>query len=223
MNRKTMALVCLVAMMALLACGCGSSSYGDAYKEAQKQVEEEAARIQEEINAQIDGMAKGTAGEQTGSEAPDVEPDESETPDVKQDAPKDAPEETPAQAEDEPEAPGTGSYEVDGISVYYNASVNNDKTGNWRLAVISDGSELNDYVVDFYKKFVTNDSEVFGIVNLGLRTVTRVSHVMEDWLDVRVMEYRDGEEHDAVKLYGGDTLKHYWINSETGEIDEDLD
>lgn len=190
MKRKKMALVYLVAVMALLVCGCGSSSYNEAFKEEQKQVKEEAG---------------------------------GETSDVKQDTSENDQKETTVQAEDESKASEGGSYTVDGISVYYNTSVINDKTGNWRLAVISDGSDLNDYVVDFYKKFVTDDSEVFGIVNLGLRTVTRVSHVMEDWLDVRVTEYRDGEEHDANELYGGTMLKHYWINSETGEIDENLE
>jgi len=127
-----------------------------------------------------------------------------------------------APQEDEAET-GSGANEVDGISVTYYDTVRNDNTGNWRLAVIADNSDLNDYVVDFYKEYITDDAQLLGIVNLTLNTTTRVKHIMGDWLEVTVMEYQDGEEHDAKMLFGGDVLKTYWINSETGEVDEDLD
>lgn len=116
-----------------------------------------------------------------------------------------------------------GANEVDGISVTYYDTVRNDNTGNWRLAVIADSSDLNDYVVDFYKEYITDDAQLLGIVNLTLNTTTRVKRIMGDWLEVTVMEYQDGEEHDAKMLFGGNVLKTYWINSETGEVDENLD
>jgi len=116
-------------------------------------------------------------------------------------------------------APVSGTYEVDGINVLYHDNVRNDVTGKWRLAVIADGSDLNNYVADFYKYFVRDDSEIFGIVNLTLRTSTLVTPVKEDWLDITITEYQDGEEHDANALYGGASLGEYWINTKTGEID----
>lgn len=127
-----------------------------------------------------------------------------------------------APQEDEVETEA-GANEVDGISVTYYDTVRNDNTGNWRLAVIADSSDLNDYVADFYKEYITDDAQLLGIVNLTLNTTTRVKRIMGDWLEVTVMEYQDGEEHDAKMLFGGDVLKTYWINSETGEVDENLD
>lgn len=120
------------------------------------------------------------------------------------------------------EAPGTGSYEVDGINVLYYNSVRNDVTGNWRLAVVSTGADLNDYALDFYNYFVRDDSEVFGIVNLGLKTSTLITPVMDDWYDIQITEYQSGEEHDANMLYGGMALDNYWLNAKTGEVDRDL-
>ena len=203
MKKKVIAALLVSVLTVSLASGCGSE-YQQAYDDFQKQVDEQAAEMQKEIDKQVAESTSETA-------AP--EPEETET---------EAPQDTASDEEtkDESEAPKTGSYEVDGIDVTYYATVHNDKTGNWRLAVIYDGSDLNDYVADFYKKFVTDESnEVFGIVNLGLKTTTRVDRAMEDWLDISITEYQDGEEHDAAALYGGEQLKHYWINEKTGEVD----
>ena len=112
-----------------------------------------------------------------------------------------------------------GVYEVDGISVNYYSQVPNDATGNWRLGVVYDDTDLKEYVVDYYNYFCRDDIEVHGIVNLGLKTTAAISKVMSDTLDVTVMEYVDGEEHDADLLYSGAELERYWINMETGEVD----
>lgn len=116
-------------------------------------------------------------------------------------------------------APPSGSYEINDISVTYYAEIENDATGNWRLAIIDDTSDLKNYVGDFYKKFVTNNSEILGIVNLGLKTTTRISMIMPGTLDITIMEYINGEEHDANILYSGKMLDHFWFNIETGEVD----
>ena len=85
--------------------------------------------------------------------------------------------------------------------------------------MISDSADLKSYVVDYYKFFCRDDSEVHGIVNLGLGTTARISKVMSDTLEVSVLEYQDGEEHDAKLLYSGDELERFWINMETLEVD----
>lgn len=128
-------------------------------------------------------------------------------------------EETGANSEAADGSVAGGVYDVDDISVTYYNEVPNDVTGNWRLGVVYDSTDLKDYVVDYYNYFCRDDNEVHGIVNLGLGTTARISKVMPDTLDVTVMEYVDGEEHDADLLYSGAELERYWINMETGEVD----
>lgn len=205
--RKKEVVVMLLVVSTLALGGCGSE-YQEAYDEMQADVDKQAAEMQEEIDSQTDAILNGsTSAPADESPAPEKE---TETQEVSEDA-------TEASASDS--APSSGSYEVDGISITYYSKVRNDSTGNWRLAVIHDGSDLKDYVVDFYNEFVVDDAEVFGIVNLGKQTTARVSRVMPDTLDVSVMEYVDGEEHDANVLFSGMEMDHFWINTETGEVD----
>lgn len=205
--KKKLVVVLLVSTMIAIG-GCGSE-YQKAYDEAQAEVDRQAAEMQKEIDRQVAEMTNGSATEQTADVPEDnvgsIEDVQSE-------------ESGPATEEKEPEQEEYPK-EVDDISVTFYETVRNDSTGNWRLAVIYDGSDLNSYVGDFYKTYVKEDAEILGIVNLGLKTSTRVSHIMDNWLDVTVMEYQDGEEHDANLLFSGEELSHYWIDMETGEID----
>lgn len=205
MKRKVVAMLLVVSALSLGGCG---SEYQKAYEDFQSEVDKQAAEMQAEADRQAEELLKGSADSTEASPAPEVE--ETTEPEAETEATEDS---------SEASAPSSGSYEVDGISVTYYSSVHGDVTGNWRLAVIYDGSALEDYVVDFYKEFVTDDAEVFGIVNLGLKTTARVSEVMPGTLDVSVTEYVDGEEHDADALYSGSELRHFWIDMETGEVD----
>lgn len=206
MKKKVItALLISITIASLTA--CGSEEYKQAYSEAQAEMDKQTAEMEKEMaemEKQAEEIMNGKNEEPAANDAPDTNVGESD--DKDEAAPAEEPKE---------EYPN----EVDGINVTFYESVHNDKTGNWRLAVIYDGSDLNDYVGDFYKAYVKDDSEVFGIVNLGLKTSARISKMYDNWLDVTVTEYQDGEEHDAVKLYSGMELDHYWIDMETGEID----
>lgn len=107
---------------------------------------------------------------------------------------------------------------VDGIGVRFCKSINDDVTGKWRVAIISDSSDLNAYVVDFYKAYIKDSSELLGIVNHDLKTTTCVRNFLGDWLDISVHQYQPGEENNAKLLFGGKLLDNYWINMTTGEI-----
>lgn len=85
--------------------------------------------------------------------------------------------------------------------------------------VIDDTSDPNGYLVDFYNAYIKDPSEVFAIVNKKLKTTIRVNNFLGGWLDVAVLEYQNGEEVDAKKLFSGKLLDNYLINKETGEID----
>lgn len=191
--KKKLLSVALAFTLLLSVGGCGSAS-------------------SDETSAQPQQETVETSEVETEPEAPSETSEESTEPSETSE-----PAETDEPAEDGPVS--TGSYEVDGISVTYYANVRNDTTGNWRLGVIYDGSDLNSYVVDYYNFFCRDDSEIHGIVNLGTETTVRISKVMSDTLEISVMEYVDGEEHDAKLLYSGDELERYWINMDTLEVD----
>ena len=226
MKKRILIMTCALAFSSLIMQGCGESEYDKAYKKAEKEVQEkidkQTADIQKEIDAQAEELQKEIDAQANEYTKSILEQEDPESDDATENASKKKSKENNSKIEKKVVKGGT--YDVDGINVSYYTTVNNDVTGNWRLAVIYDTSDPNNYIADFYKKFVTDSStEVFGIVNLGLRTTTRIDYMYDGWLDVSVMEYQDGEEHDANELYGGAELKHYWINSETGEIDETLD
>ena len=102
-------------------------------------------------------------------------------------------------------------------AVYYE-SVNNDATGNWRLAVISENVDIQDYIFSYYQKYFKADEEVHGIVNLGRNVTTRINK-SGNWLLVSEYDYVDGEEHDAKILYSGTPLQSYIVYTDNGDIE----
>lgn len=111
--------------------------------------------------------------------------------------------------------------EVLGGSVLLYENVRNDTTGRWRTLVFYSSENILDHAVEYYDAYFSSDDEVHFAVNLGLKT-TSVMTVGMGMMFTDVHEYVDGEEHDAKTLGGGDLLKQYMVNLETGEID-DLD
>lgn len=97
------------------------------------------------------------------------------------------------------------------------SSVRNDSTGNWReLVIYSDKAIDEQLAIDYCNAYVESDSEVHFIVNLYLKTTTRISK-MGNLIFVTVHEYVDGEEHDAKILPGGDVLDDFCVDIETGK------
>ncbi len=99
------------------------------------------------------------------------------------------------------------------------SDVHNDVTGKWRIASIAENIEMQDYALDYYKKYFESDDEIHAIVNFNYKTTTKIS-VMGNLLDVSVYEYVDKEEHDAKLLFSGMLLKEYHVNIDNGEIEE---
>lgn len=114
----------------------------------------------------------------------------------------------------------SGSYDIDDIEFSFSDSVRNDTTGNWRISLISDSATPDEYALDYYNTLFSSDDEIHAIVNFSLNTTTRISVLYEGVLDVTVLEYVDGEEHDAKELFGGDLLAEYWIHADTSEIEK---
>lgn len=114
----------------------------------------------------------------------------------------------------------SGIYDIDGIEFSFSDSVRNDTTGNWRISLIADSATPDEYALDYYNTLFSSDNEIHGVINFSLNTTTRISILYEGVLDVTVLEYLDGEEHDAKELFGGDLLAEYWIHADTGEIEK---
>lgn len=123
--------------------------------------------------------------------------------------------EEPQEETQEKEYPDTFGN-VDSYS--FRESVSNDNTGNWRLCTISSADTVDNYIDDYVKGFFKDDSEIHAVVNLGLKTTTRIKK-SGDMVFATVFEYVDGEEHDANLLFSGMLLTDYIYHMDTGELE----
>lgn len=120
-----------------------------------------------------------------------------------------APEAEPASAESSP---------LDGIR-FRADKVRNDTTGNWRISCIAENLEMKDHALEYYNQYFTDDSEIHFIVNFNYNTTTKIM-VSGGQLDVTVQDYVPKEEHDANVLGSGTLLGEYFVDKETGEIEQ---
>ena len=97
--------------------------------------------------------------------------------------------------------------------------VRNDKTGKWRYAMYSESDTQETFAADYYKAFFEDDSEIHALINATRKTTARLT-VMDDTIDVTILQYVDGEEHDAALLFSGNVMAEYWVNKETGEVED---
>lgn len=103
------------------------------------------------------------------------------------------------------------------LDVVFSKTFRNDVTGNWRKALVSTSSPIEDYALAYYREYFTDDAEVHVIYNFGLNTVNCLT-VTGNVLCVNITEYVDGEEHDAKKACGGLHYGAFQIDTNTGEV-----
>lgn len=103
------------------------------------------------------------------------------------------------------------------LDVVFSNTFRNDVTGNWRKALVSTSSHVEDYALAYYREYFADDAEVHVIYNFGLNTVNCLT-VTGNVLCVNITEYVDGEEHDAKKACGGLYYGTFQIDTNTGEI-----
>ena len=111
------------------------------------------------------------------------------------------------------------SFAADNINVSFDSSVHNDATGNYRLARISDSINIEDYALDYYRNYFTNNNEVHFIINFTYNTTT-VINCSSGILYVTTHEHIKDEEHDAKKIGGGMTLTSYAVYTDNGDIEK---
>jgi hypothetical protein len=107
---------------------------------------------------------------------------------------------------------------VDDVEVSFTDSVNQDTTGNWRLARVYTTKDTLEYALDYYNAFFKSDDEIHIIINYDLNTTTTI-HCMVGQLFVYVRESVEDEEHSAKTLGKGQLLGEYMIDIETGVIE----
>ena len=116
-------------------------------------------------------------------------------------------------------ATGKSDKSVDGLITIKATSVRNDKTGNWRYSAFSEsGLDISEYALSYYNEYFESDSEIHAVVNFADKTTTRISYT-SGMLFVTVLEYVDGEEHDAALLFSGDVISDYIVYTDNGDIE----
>lgn len=113
-------------------------------------------------------------------------------------------------------------YLINGDVFYYQSYVSNDHTNNWRLSVTDTDQESYEYALNYYNDVFESDDEVHAVINYNAGTTTRISILYSGTLDVSVLSYVQGEELDASTLFSGSLLEEYFIDIETGEVEDIL-
>lgn len=113
---------------------------------------------------------------------------------------------------------GVSDKDISDLHIVFYDSVNNDVTGNWRLAVISEDVEIQDYIFSYYQEYIESEDEIHGIVNLGRNVTTRIN-MIGGWLMVSEYDYVEGEEHDAKLLYSGTPIQSYIVYTDNGDVE----
>lgn len=113
---------------------------------------------------------------------------------------------------------GLQSYVIDGVT-FIVGDVPNDVTGNWRFATVSEGVDMTQYAVEYYKQCFGSDSEIHFIIDDNSGTTTKLAYMFGN-IDVLVKEHVKDEEFDAKTLGNGATLAEYFVDVETGEVEK---
>lgn len=114
---------------------------------------------------------------------------------------------------------GVSNKDIEDLDPLFFKSVNEDKTGNWRYATIASNEDIEYYVLSYYKKYFQADNEVHAIIDFTRKTTTRINS-SGGVLTVSILDYVDGEEHDANLMFSGQLLKTYYIYTDNGDIEE---
>lgn len=114
---------------------------------------------------------------------------------------------------------GVSEKDIEDLDPVFYKSVINDATGNWRYATIADDIDIEYYIMSYYKNYFSADNEVHAIINFTRNTTTRLNY-SGGVITVTIMDYVDGEEHDAKKLFSGQVLATYYVYADNGDIEE---
>ncbi len=109
--------------------------------------------------------------------------------------------------------------EMGDTGVSFSKTVPMDVTGKWRSCLIYSNQDFIKCASDYYHGYFESDDEIHAVINLYLKTTTKVTVSGVNLMAV-VYEYVDGEEHDAKELFSGTHYGTYLINKVTGESEK---
>lgn len=218
---KNKLVICLLTLTIALS-GCGTSNaFKAGMQAALDDTQEQTAPVKEVSTeteteeTEISSNTEESSEETNQTQATEKENTEVSTASAEKSAESETTEET-----ETIEAIKSGSYTIDGIVFSFDDSVRNDVTGNWKISLISDSATPDEYALDYYKTLFSSDDEIHAVINFALNTTNKISVLYGGILDVSVLEYVDGEEHDAKELFSGSLLNEYWVHTDTGEVEK---
>ena len=95
-----------------------------------------------------------------------------------------------------------------------------DATGKWRKVTFTKGEvEFQYYTLCYYDTYFESDDEVHVLYNFSNKTVNCIN-CFGSFLDLRVLDYVDKEEHSAKAACGGTLLAEYHIDIATGVVEQ---
>ena len=100
------------------------------------------------------------------------------------------------------------------------AGPHDDKTGKLHVAGYTAVVHPQDIAEEYYKAFFEDDSEIHCLWSNAYNTISKVSLIDSNTLDVTVHEYRDKEEHYADQILGGQVYEQYLVHLDTGEVEK---
>ncbi len=114
---------------------------------------------------------------------------------------------------------GKSDKEVDWFISPKATTVRNDVTGNWRYSGFSEsGIDISEYALSYYNEYFESDDEIHAVINFANKTTTRIS-CSGGMLFVTVLEYVDGEEHNAKLMFSGEVLQDFIVYTDNGDIE----
>lgn len=100
------------------------------------------------------------------------------------------------------------------------AGPHDDKTGKLHVAGYTATVYPQDIAEEYYKAFFEDDSEIHCLWSSAYNTISKISLIDDNTLDVTVHEYRDKEEHYADEILGGQVYEQYLVHLDTGEVEK---
>lgn len=99
-------------------------------------------------------------------------------------------------------------------------NVRNDVTGKWRLSEYASSDSQETIAFEYYKAYFEDDEEIHALINISKSRTACISVLSGNMLSITIKKYIQGEEFDAKKLFGGETLEEYIVYLDTGRIEK---
>lgn len=97
--------------------------------------------------------------------------------------------------------------------------VENDKTGSIKYAVYYSPNSQENLAGFYYKAYFESDYQTHYLINRYTLTVAKITRAANNTVDVKVYDYKTGDEKDTTLLGSGDVLNSYRVSLTTGAIE----